>query len=107
MPKSWKFILVISLDHRPRFSADKVGFECLILNRLRFGDDEPIDIQHSILLTECCPGLEKQDFVRFGLYDILAHVYRLTISHIQHTICATVADESQVELLKSRLVLPC
>jgi GntR family transcriptional regulator len=103
-------VLEIHLCHiselSPEVFANKVGLECLKLDRLRFGDDEPIGIQHSILLTERCPGLGKQDFARFGLYDILAHVYKLTISHIQHTICATIADESQAELLEIEVGSP-
>jgi GntR family transcriptional regulator len=93
-------------DSSPEVFANKVGLECLRLDRLRFGDDEPIGIQHAILLTERCPGLEKQDFARFGLYDILAHVYKLSISRIQHIICATIADESQAELLEIEVGAP-
>ena len=103
-------VLEICLCHiseaSPEIFANKVGLECLKLDRLRFGDDEPIGIQHSILLTERCPGLGRQDFARFGLYDILAHVYKLTISHIQHTICATIANEAQADLLEIEIGSP-
>jgi GntR family transcriptional regulator len=86
-------------ESSPEVFADKVGAGCLQLNRLRFGDEEPIGIQYSTILTERCPGLELQDFDRFGLYDILAREYKLAITQIQHTITAAVADESQAELL--------
>jgi GntR family transcriptional regulator len=84
----------------PAVFADKLGADCLQLNRLRFGDDEPIGIQYSTLLLERCPGLERQDFEQFGLYDILSREYNLAISQIQHTISATAADDFQAQSLQ-------
>lgn len=80
--------------------ADKIGASCLHVTRLRFGDDEPIGIQCSTILTERCPDLEEQDFTQFGLYDILAREYKLAITKIEHTITATVADEFQAQSLQ-------
>jgi GntR family transcriptional regulator len=93
------FPTVIS-EASPEIFAAKIGANCLQLDRLRFGDDEPIGIQFSTILTERCPGLEKQDFKHFGLYDILAREYKLTITRIQHTITAMVADAFQAEALQ-------
>lgn len=84
----------------PDVFADKVGVACLELVRLRFGDEEPIGLQHSTILTECCPDLAEQDFQQFGLYDILARAYKLSITEIQHTISAAIADEFQAEPLQ-------
>jgi GntR family transcriptional regulator len=97
-------VLDISLSHitesSPDVFADKIGADCLQLARLRFGDEEPIGIQWSTILTEHCPGLDKQDFDHFGLYDILAREYNLTITQIQHAITAAVADAFQADLLQ-------
>ncbi len=87
-------------DTSPDVFVVQQGMGCLVLNRLRFGDDEPIGIQYSTILTEHCPGLEKHDFNRSGLYDIVAREYQLTIKEIQHTITATIADTEQAELLQ-------
>ncbi|RPJ18477.1 MAG: GntR family transcriptional regulator, partial [Chloroflexi bacterium] len=38
------------------------GQACVTLERLRLGDDEPICHQTSTVLSERCPGIEKQDF---------------------------------------------
>jgi len=84
----------------PEVLRKKIGASCLRLVRLRFGDDEPIGIQSSIILTELCPGLEKQDFNHHGLYDILAREYSLAISKIHHTISAATAGEFQAKLLQ-------
>jgi len=83
----------------PDVFQNKIGAGCLRLVRLRFGDDEPVGIQRTIILTQLCPGLEKYDFNQNGLYDTLSLAYNLIISQIHHTIGATVADEFQAELL--------
>lgn len=90
-------------DTAPSVFAVHVGSPCLVLSRLRFGDDEPIGIQYSTILTEHCPNLEKYDFNRTGLYDILAREYELTVKEIQHTISASVADAEQAELLQIKV----
>jgi GntR family transcriptional regulator len=79
---------------------DSLGSECLRLVRLRFGDDEPIALQSSVVLMDQCPGLNEYDFNRESLYDILAREYHLVITEIQHTISAVVADAFQAELLR-------
>jgi GntR family transcriptional regulator len=84
----------------PAVLWSKLGAPCLRLVRLRFGDNEPIGIQSSTVLTGLCPNLEKYDFDQYGLYDILATEYKLVISQIHHTIGATIADELQAELLQ-------
>lgn len=76
------------------------GAPCLRLTRLRFGDDEPIGLQHLTLITRQCPGVEAFDFMEASLYDVLARAYRLVITEIRHTIGAAVADRAQAVLLQ-------
>ena len=90
----------------PDALQDYVDTQCLRLVRIRFGDDEPIGLQSSVILTERCPGLEKYDFNTESLYDVLSSAYRLVITEIQHTISAVVADEFQAELLRVELGAP-
>lgn len=87
-------------DAAPKAFAEHIGEPCLVLRRLRFGDDEPIGIQRSIILTQRCPDLHTHDFNESGLYDILARAYNLTIRTIQHTITATLSDAMQADFLK-------
>ncbi len=84
----------------PRLLTKKIGMPCLILDRLRFGDDEPIGLQHSYVILEHCPDLGQTDFGTHSLYDVLMRQYHLTITEITHTISAIVADERQAELLQ-------
>ena len=90
---------VITADSPPVF-AEHIGERCLHLDRLRFGDDEPIGIQSSIILTRHCHDLQRHDFVRSGLYDILARQYELIITRIQHVITATIAKPKMAEHLQ-------
>jgi GntR family transcriptional regulator len=78
----------------------KIGLPCLILERLRFGDDEPIGLQHSYVILEHCPQLAETNFGTNSLYDVLMRKYNLTITEISHTISAAVADKRQAELLQ-------
>ena len=75
------------------------GAPCLRLSRLRYGDDEPIGLQHTTLLTARCPGLERHDFAARSLYEILSTEYRLSVTEIRHAISATSADAAQAALL--------
>ena len=84
----------------PEVFRFKVGTSCLHLLRLRLGDEEPIGLQASLILTELCPGLEGYDFTRQSLYDILARDYQLVVTEIQHTVSVVMAHEGQAQLLQ-------
>jgi GntR family transcriptional regulator len=83
-----------------------LGAPCLRLTRLRYGSDEPIALQHSVVITTHCPGLERRDFARESLYDVLSHHYHLYISDITHTVSATTADKKQAEMLRVAVRAP-
>ncbi len=84
----------------PRLLAKKVGLRCLVLERLRFGDDEPIGLQHTYVILERCPDLGQTDFSNHSLYDVLMRQYHLVITEITHTVSAVIADKRQAELLQ-------
>ncbi|MEW5869894.1 MAG: GntR family transcriptional regulator [Chloroflexota bacterium] len=75
------------------------GAACLILERLRLGDDEPICHQVSTVLMERCPGIQEQDFASQSLYEVLATRYHLRINRIDHIVRAVAADDYRAELL--------
>lgn len=75
------------------------GAPCLIIERLRLGDDEPICHQTSTVLLERCPGLEQQDFSSQSLYEVLATRYRLVVTRIDHVVRAVAADDYRADLL--------
>jgi GntR family transcriptional regulator len=75
------------------------GRPCITLERLRLGDDEPVCHQVSTVLTESCPGIERQDFENQSMYEILSTRYHLTITRIDHIVRAIAADEYRADLL--------
>src|SRR5262249_53751981 len=83
----------------PKVLRGKLGAPCFYLVRLRFGNDEPINLQHTTIITERCDGLDKHNFADESLYDVLAREYQLPITRIVHTITAVAADATQAELL--------
>ncbi|RLC68219.1 MAG: hypothetical protein DRI48_00105 [Chloroflexi bacterium] len=87
-------------EDSPQLLHKYMGGSCLYLSRLRFGDEEPIGIQYTIVITELCRGLESYDFTRNSLYDVLSHEYGLVITAIGHTVNAIAADHYQAELLQ-------
>jgi GntR family transcriptional regulator len=78
----------------------KSGTPCFRLVRLRYGNQQPIGLQTSTILSDRCPDIEKYDFNEVSLYDTLSNDYRLFISRIAHTVSAVVADDFQANLLE-------
>lgn len=90
----------------PDILHHKMGLPCLLLDRLRFGDDEPIGLQYTYVILEHCPNLGETDFSAHSLYDVLMNQYHLVITEIVHTISATTADKRQAELLQIQFGAP-
>ncbi len=84
----------------------KIGMPCLILDRLRFANDEPIALQHTFVVLEHCPNLGQTDFSSHSLYDVLTNQYHLVITEITHVVSATTADKRQADLLQIQLGAP-
>ena len=82
------------------------GAYCMRLRRLRYGSDEPIALQSSVVITTHCPGLDRHDLARESLYDVLSHAYHLIITDITHTVSAITADRKQAELLRVAVRAP-
>ncbi len=75
------------------------GTPCLKLERVRYGDQEPICYQSNTILIHRCPRLGKHDFSQRSLYEVLAKEYNLIIAKIDHLIRAVAADDYRAELL--------
>lgn len=84
----------------------KLGAPCFHLSRLRFGDEEPIGLQYTTIITELCPRLPEYDFNHLSLYDVLLKDFSLVIAEIGHTIGAVTADHKHADLLKVTIGAP-
>jgi GntR family transcriptional regulator len=97
-------ILYQETDIIPSDAPDKlhkhIGETCLNLERVRYGDQEPICYQASKILTNACRGLGEHDLARESLYEVLAKDYGVIIMRIEHLIRAVSADNYRAELLE-------
>lgn len=84
----------------------KMGSNSLELIRIRFGDNTPIGVQYTTVVTDACPGLGNEDFTKESLYDLLLTKYRLPITRIDQSVRATLADEWHKSLLKISDIAP-
>jgi GntR family transcriptional regulator len=84
----------------PQLLRKFAGEPLLNLERIRFGDLDPICYQLSTILTKKCQGLSNHNFNRESLYEVLANDYGLIITRIEHVIRAVAADDYRAELLE-------
>ena len=92
---------IITIDGTaPGSLQGKKDARALELIRLRFGDDFPIGVQYTTVITEFCPDLHTHDFETGSLYDILLNHYKLPIVRIDHAVSAVQPDEWHKNLLK-------
>jgi GntR family transcriptional regulator len=78
----------------------KMGSNSLELIRLRFGDNTPIGVQYTTIITDACPSLGDDNFEIESLYSLLLTKYRLPITRIDQVVRATLADEWHKSLLR-------
>ncbi len=78
----------------------RMGSSSLELIRLRFGDNIPIGVQYTTVITDACLELGDEDFEKESLYSLLLTKYRLPITRIDQVVRAALADEWHKSLLK-------
>ncbi len=84
----------------PQTLRSKKGSSALELIRLRFGNETPIGLQYTTIITDLCPDLADYDFKTASLYNLLLTKYKLPIARIDQSISAVIADEWHKNLLK-------
>lgn len=78
----------------------KKGSQSLELIRLRFGDDIPLGVQYTTIITDLCPDLGDYEFIEESLYSLLLTKYKLPITRIDQVVSAVLADDWHKSLLK-------
>lgn len=79
--------------------AIELGEELASLVRLRLADDEPLSIEHSLLVHRYCPGVLNQDYENQSLRKTLADQYNMPIVAARQKIRAVAATDEQASLL--------
>jgi GntR family transcriptional regulator len=75
------------------------GEELASLVRLRLADDEPLSVEHSLLVHRNCPGILEQDYANNSLRKMLADEFNIHITSAKQTIRAVSASMNLAELL--------
>ena len=74
--------------------------ELASLVRLRLADDEPLSIEHSLLVHRYCPGILDQDYANNSLRKMLADQFNIHINSANQIIRAIPATKNMAELLE-------
>ena len=87
-------------ESAPATLHQKLGSQSLELIRLRFGDDMPIGVQYTTVITDLCPGLGSYNFEEESLYNLLFTTFKLPVARIDQVVTAVLADAWHKSLLK-------
>lgn len=96
---------IITTDS-PAVLQRRLGGNYMKLKRIRYGDDIPIGVQTSFLITDLCPNIEKNDFSTASLFDLLSSAYNLEITEIHNEFSAGIANTEQAGLLDVEIGTP-
>jgi GntR family transcriptional regulator len=73
--------------------------ELASLVRLRLADDEPLSVEHSLLVHKYCQGILEQDYANSSLRKMLADQYNIHITNAKQKIRAVPATKKLAKLL--------
>ena len=82
------------------------GEELASLVRLRLADDEPLSVEHSLLVHRYCPGVLGQDYANRSLRQMLADEFNIHITSARQRIRAVPATQYLADLLEIDLSAP-
>ncbi len=78
----------------------ETGSVVIELQRVRMANKLPVAVETCYLIDALCPGiLDKHDFSRESLYNVLRHDYGFTLDRADQTIRAGIATKEEAELL--------
>jgi len=78
----------------------EIGTTVIELQRVRMANKLPVAIETCYLVEALVPGiLDKHDFARESLYNILQHDYGFTLDRADQTLRAGIATHEEAELL--------
>lgn len=84
----------------------KPGDRVLLIERLRFVNDEPIVLVSTFLPYHFCMGIENEDLTNQSLYELLESKYNHVIVRGERTIEAVMPTKKQCELLRIQANIP-
>jgi GntR family transcriptional regulator len=82
------------------------GTQVLIIERVRFVNDEPIVLVTTFLPYNMCKGIEKEDLAHQSLYELLETKHNIVIERGERTIEAVLPTKEQCYLLNITKKIP-
>ncbi len=76
------------------------GDPVIFLERLRVGDGEPIVLDTAHLRADLFPGLERVDFTRHSLYDVIEQEYGRALAEARETLEPVILTPRECDLLE-------
>ncbi len=80
--------------------------QIVTVERLRFGDDVPLSIDHTVLNAATVPGLLGEDLTG-SLYELLHRKYGMTLSRAESRVSAVLPTPDEAALLEITQSQPC
>ncbi|NEN04981.1 GntR family transcriptional regulator [Diaminobutyricibacter tongyongensis] len=80
--------------------------QIITVERLRFGDDVPLSIDHTVLNATTVPGLLGEDLTG-SLYELLHRKYGMTLSRAESRVSAVLPTAEEAALLQITQSQPC
>lgn len=77
-----------------------LGTRMYEMKRLRYVDNEPICVDYSFIPKSIAPKLEKYDFEKVFLYDVLQQEYKINLKRSKQKINVEHVEENYRELLQ-------
>ena len=84
----------------------ETGEDVASLVRLRLADDEPLSVEHSVLVHSNCLGVLDQDYANRSLRQMLADEYNIHITNARQRVRAVAASKTQADLLEIDISAP-
>ncbi len=73
------------------------------LKRLRFVNAEPVAVVTSYLPAHIFEGIDKYDFEKRSLYDVIENIYSRKLQRAEELIGAIAAEESEAKFLQAKI----
>lgn len=92
--------LVPAAEHVARRLQVPVGVSLVMLKRVRLANGQPLALETAYLIADTCEGiLDRFDFARDSLYDVLQTHYNLRLVYADQELEARLAHPEESELL--------
>ncbi|TVQ39702.1 MAG: GntR family transcriptional regulator [Spirochaetaceae bacterium] len=95
-----KEVMIVDADSISLHLQLPRGASVVYLRRLRFVNNSPLVLVNSFLPNDRLPYLDRRDLERESLYELIEHVYDLSIARAERTLEAVVAGEEEARLLQ-------